>query len=107
MIFKNLTGSVVRVLTQDGTVELKPENWKANVDVSRETIRTVQGMKIARRVFGNITGVPDEKDGVCYVVSKQVGEALKMEGRSSDILIPDDMVRNGSEVLGCKYLSFA
>lgn len=52
---------------------------------------------------GEVTGLPDQQDGVAYIVSRQVAEALP--GRR-DLFIPDETQRNDKDqIIGSKSLA--
>lgn len=65
------------------------------------TIETDGGSTIPlfRTTFGAIAGLPDPAEGVVYLVSNSVAQAV----RRDDVLIVDDLVRDGEgRILGCR-----
>lgn len=60
-------------------------------------------LPLVRRKFGAVSGLPDPKDGVAYIVSQIIADALP---ERRDLLVPADVVRGADgQVIGCK--SFA
>ena len=69
-------------------------------DVSIE----IDGVEIptSRTVFGEITGLPEEADGVFYIVSQLVKSAA---ANRKDLLVPAEVLRDeGGKILGCRSL---
>ena len=103
----NLTGNDIRILIHEGEKVIKKAAWQAKCRVDRRQVDEIDGIPITVNTKEIPVGVPNEKDGTIYIVSKVVGEKLKEMGRTDDILVPDEIVRSGSVILGCKSLTKA
>jgi hypothetical protein len=79
-----------------------------------EEIRTYDGtiqperggplIPIYAKGFGDLTGLPDPKMGVRYVVSIVAAQAARKLGRY-DVMVVDDMVRDEvGTIIGCRSL---
>lgn len=99
----NMTPHAVRVLDDNNTViaTLVSEGI-ARVSSETRTVATLNGIPVTETIFGEVTGLPPETEGVYLIVSRMVASAAK--GRS-DLLVPGLQVRNESgQVIGCKSL---
>ena len=55
---------------------------------------------VNRVVFGDVVGLPEAEDGIFYIVSRIVKNAIP---HRSDCLVPDDIVRDDKGVIiGCR-----
>lgn len=60
------------------------------------------GTLLTHTTFGEVDGLPEEEEGVFYIVSQMVKSALSDRG---DLLVPAEIVRDGRGVIiGCKSL---
>jgi hypothetical protein len=99
----NLTPHEVTVVGPNGDILMKiPASGNvARCSVSRTVIGKLNGIPVAKSVIGDVEGLPEPKEGVVYVVSRVVAEALR--GLRDDIIIPDDAVRDHEgRIIGCK-----
>jgi len=97
----NLTPHNINVVGEDGqVVQTFPASGDlARCQVSREQVGEINGIPVNRTVFGDVTGLPEQQEGVVYVVSALVAQAA---GRD-DVLIPDDTVRDEEgRIIGCR-----
>lgn len=54
--------------------------------------------------FGQVEGLPEPEEGVYYIVSRLVMDALK--NQRSDLLVPNDIIRNEkNQIVGCGSLA--
>lgn len=98
----NLTPHTINIVGADGqVVQSFPASGElARCSVDREHVGEVNGIAVNRTVFGAVTGLPEQQEGVVYVVSALVAQAAK--GRD-DVLIPDDTVRDEQgRIIGCR-----
>lgn len=100
MRFVNCTPHAINILREDGsTVTVEPSGTVVRVSTSQEVIDTIDGIPVVRTVFTNIT-LPELQDGVVYIVSTVVLQAMQQLGiRRNDIVAPDTgstAVRDGS-----------
>lgn len=69
-----------------------------------EKIGEVDGIKINRRSFGVVTGLPEPKGDTIYIVSQIVAQAVK--GLRNDCFIVDETIRNEQgQIVGCNALA--
>lgn len=99
----NLTPHSLHVIVDATTHTILPSGPPARAAMTREQIGTLDAGEFAvplfRTTFGEITGLPDPQDGVVYLVSNIVAQAV----RRDDVLIVDDMVRDSEgRILGCR-----
>lgn len=63
----------------------------------------IDGIKITKQTFGEVTGLPEPRDGVYYIVSKIVAQACPDR---HDLLIPGPAVKGeDGRPIGCNGLS--
>ena len=106
----NLTPHPVVIVDVEGN---KKFTFKKSGSVARcvpdrvldDSIRIGRHMiPVNRTMFTTVKGVPEEKEGVRFIVSKPVANALK--GIRHDLLIPDQTIRDDNGViLGCRALA--
>lgn len=97
----NLTPHDINIIGNDGQVlQTFPASGDlARCQVSREQVGEVNGIPVNRTVFGAVTGLPEQQEGVVYIVSALVAQATKRD----DVLIPDDAVRDEQgRIIGCR-----
>lgn len=65
-------------------------------------VETLSGIPIYEAVYGDVVGLPEEKDGVVYIVSGMVNAAA--EGRG-DVYSPGSLIRDDEgRPVGCRGL---
>jgi len=99
----NLTPHEITVVASNGDVLMKiPVSGQvARCSVTRTVIGKLGGIPVVRSVMGEVEGLPPESEGVYFVVSRVVAEAMK--GVRDDLIIPDDSVRDAEgRIIGCK-----
>lgn len=70
---------------------------------SSQTVQNIAGIPITETVFGETTDLPQQQAGVFLIVSRLV---LAANPDRSDLLVPNDMVRDDSgNIIGCKSLA--
>lgn len=73
----------------------------ARCKVERKITGYINNIPETHTVFGEVEGLPEPQDGIIYIVSSLVAQAVKRD----DIYIPDDVVRDGTgKIVGCKSL---
>ena len=98
----NYTPHVVTMVDGDNNIILElPSNGVARCSSTRYAVGQVNGIPMNRTVFGEISGLPDPKDGTYIVVSRIVAEAA---GDSrNDLLVVDDTVRGADgQIIGAR-----
>ena len=105
----NLTPHRLRLVQTDGvTLELAPEGL-ARCETTRAHAYGLpldggRSITVHRVVVGAVTGLPDPRDDVRYVVSRQVAEAVA--AHRTDCLIVDETVRDEQgRIVGARALA--
>lgn len=69
------------------------------VSCESRKVDTIEGVDIYENIYGEVTGLPEFEEGVYYVVSAMVRQALP--GRK-DLLSPGQLIRNkAGQPIGC------
>lgn len=101
---KNATQHTVNVFV-DGkeAIVLVPTGVLPRVQQQEEVVDTINGIKITKQTFSEPYGLPEEEEGVFWVVSRLTAEAAK---NRKDLLVPGPMVRGeDGRPVGCNGLS--
>ena len=104
MEFFNLTPYRIDIITDDGTVSIAPYGFVARISMVTVTVETLEsGIAIVDSRLGEPVGIPEQKDGVGYIVSDLVRTAL---WDREDLFSPGDMVRDleGKATGSCQSL---
>lgn len=103
---RNLTPHPINLITPHGEVTIQPDPEltppRVSTTSNAATPINLDGVEIPVSIVGtgSLTGLPDECDGVAYVVSRMVAEAAP---HRRDLLIPDGLVRDQQgRVIGCQ-----
>ena len=101
----NLTPHVIDIHHSSGVLTLQPSGAIARLAVSRSPRPpvTVDGAELSvfAPTLGEISGLPDPRDGTVYVVSALVADAAKR----GDVMSPGGLVRDaGGNPCGCMGL---
>lgn len=100
----NRTEHEVKIFNVIGTIvpDMVLEQYKGEpIRVSCESrkVDTVEGIDIYENIYGEVTGLPEFKEGVFYVVSAMVRQALP---ERKDLLSPGQLIRNEEgQPVGC------
>jgi hypothetical protein hcinC1_00210 len=69
------------------------------VSCESRKVDVVEGIDIYENIYGEVTGLPEFKEGVYYVVSAMVRQALP---HRRDLLSPGQLIRNEQgQPIGC------
>ncbi|WP_405107994.1 hypothetical protein OG559_25405 [Micromonospora sp. NBC_01405] len=105
----NLTPHVVRLVGDGVTVEVPPAGPPARVvlrpDREDGAVRVGPLVVPLKRTAASpvVTGVPDRRSGVLFIVARAVAEALP---ERDDLVYPHDTVRDAAGVVvGCRSLA--
>jgi hypothetical protein len=86
--------------------ETIPSSGFARAKQTSKTTGSLNGYPVKKVEFGGSEGMPAPIPGVNFVVSEITARALKAEGRTEDIFIVTDLVRDeNGRIIGCE--SFA
>lgn len=99
----NLTPHVLNVVDQDGTlVTVPPSGTVARVSTSSTAVFVVNNILVSRSVRGEVQDLPDPQDGVFFLVSMAVRDAVPDR---QDVLSPGDLLRGpDGQPTGCNGL---
>jgi hypothetical protein len=91
-----VSGGKIKKYIRDGTVARVTETVTLAFSIDDCDINDV--------VFGEVVGLPAPTDGVCFIVSAMVKEAVKKSGSGrNDCVSPGNLIRDEKgEVIGCK-----
>lgn len=88
MTFENLTPHPVFVERTDGSlVEFTPTGGVARVDRATLPLPSVRGFRVLMSVYSGVTGLPEPRKGVTFIVSGMVRSALG--DTRPDVVAPD------------------
>jgi hypothetical protein len=76
----------------------------ARCETTVNQIGEIDGIKINRKSFGEVTGLPEPQADTIYVVSAIVAQAVS--GKRDDVYVVDDTIRNEQgQIVGCNALA--
>lgn len=76
------------------------EGEPVRLAVSTQPCQEIDGFRTTKTIFGEPENLPDKKEGVFYIVSQLVKNALP---ERDDLLVPAEVVRDETgRILGCK-----
>ena len=76
------------------------EGEPVRLAVSTQPCPEIDGFRTTKTIFGEPESLPDKKEGVFYIVSQLVKNALP---ERDDLLVPAEVVRDETgRILGCK-----
>lgn len=101
---KNATPHTLNIFVDGKEVmTLEPSGILPRVEQHEEVVDTINGIKITKQTFSEPYGLPEEEEGVFWVVSRLTAEATK---NRKDLLVPGPMVRGeDGRPVGCNGLS--
>ena len=89
------SGIVARCKTDFKTMDI--------LNVDNNYMEETASINIRERFFNKPTDLPPPQDGVLYIVSRIVAEA--MANVRTDLLMVDETIRDGKEIIGCEALA--
>lgn len=104
MKFINLTPHEINIYSGEELIKTVPASGTvARCEQREEVLGKIDGITITEQFFGAVQGVTDQEEGVAYIVSRIVADAITFR---DDLYIPGPMVRdNNGRVIGCQGLS--
>lgn len=85
-------GKIVKIIESSGIARCKEES---------SIIGSINSFDVIQMRFGEVYGLPENKDDVVYIVSCLVAQAEK--GRRNDLLVPGEFFRDkDGKIIGCK-----
>lgn len=109
MKIRNFTPHEVVLLVEDERWVIEPEAEPARIISESESVE-IPGLPevvvVIRPCTSTCTvkGLPDPEDGTILLASSMVAEASAATGRT-DVYAPDQLVREGGAVVGCRGLA--
>lgn len=90
--------NAIGIKTPDMVLE-KYEGEPIRVSCESRKVGTIEGVDIYENVYGEVTGLPEFEEGVYYVVSAMVRQALP---HRKDLLSPGQLIRSkAGQPVGC------
>jgi len=101
----NKTPHAVHIVDENGQLVRTYEKGDSQIRLAVKTVQDtslVDGTPTSRTEFGEPEGLPEFVEGVFYIVSQLVKNALP---NRTDLLVPAEVVRDEKgNILGCKSL---
>jgi hypothetical protein len=107
MTIVNLTPHVLNIVNADTSVrvDLPPSGEVARVATARMQTGEAGGLPLFETRFGEVTGLPDAREGVIFVVSGLVAGHPSVRDRA-DVYSPGELVRGpDGQPIGCRGLT--
>lgn len=105
MIILNATPHEVNLLLNDTQIRFEKSDLVPRVKQSNINVEPLQynglSIPIKKTELGDLEGLPEETQGIYYIVSLLVLEAGKKIGRN-DLLAPDTVRDSNGNIIGCK-----
>ena len=101
----NLTPHEIMVYDAAGesVLQVIPSSGMARAAQTREPLADINGIPVSKTGYGAVEGLPDQRDGVVYIVSVLTAQAAPDR---KDLYIVDELVRDDTgRILGCKALA--
>lgn len=97
----NLTPHPINIIVDGVTITLQSSGI-ARCAENIECAGIVDGVPVIRKTLGDVTGLPEQEDGVFYIVSL----AVAMAARRPDVLAIGESIRDEKgNIIGCKSLA--
>lgn len=99
----NLTPHCINVVDSEGKALASfPSAGLARISSTTEVVGEINGLPLTKTLFGEVEGLPEEKEGVFYIVSAMIKSTLP---NRRDLLVPGLQVRDDQgRVIGCQSL---
>lgn len=103
-IILNYTPHTVNIIDQEGNqIQDFPSQGEARCQQTTKAVGVIGSVPITSTTFGEVTGLPKETEGIYYIVSRLIRQALPQR---MDLLVPNDMVRDETgKIIGCRSLA--
>lgn len=90
----NLTPHDINVVQGEKKITIPKEGIVVRVEELRKEKPSLDGYKIEEVSYGDVLNMPAPQKGVLYIVSNLTATALQSKGRTRDILIPGELLRD-------------
>lgn len=109
-MFINLMPHEVVILPADGGEIRIPSTGLARCKAGRVVVDRVSvdgvSIPVTEVVIGEVENLPEPQEGVVFIVSLLVAQKAARDGRTADILVPDESVRDeAGRIIGCRALA--
>jgi len=107
MALVNLTPHALTVLPREGeAITIPTSGIVARVATARAVVECLPGgIEVFMTSFGEVTGLPEPREGFVFIVSGLVAGHPSLRGRT-DVLSPGELVRGpDGQPVGCRGLS--
>ena len=102
-MIKNCTPHKVSIHADDTILEFPSCAIVPRCEQHAELIGKIDNIQITKQIFGDVTDLPEQEDGVYLIVSRLVATACP---NRSDLLVPGPLIRDEEgKVVGCNGLS--
>lgn len=105
MIIINATPHSITLIVNDNYITFEKSDIVPRVNQTSKNVEPLQynglSVPIKKTTLGELEGLPDETQGIYYIVSLLVLEAGKKLGRT-DLLAPDTVRDASGNIIGCK-----
>ena len=100
----NLTPHGINIMTGPNTgIYIPVSGIVARCQSTRQQVGEVNGIPVNRTKYGEVYDLPDQQDGVCYIVSLAVAKACPDR---YDLFVVDDTVRDeNGKIIGVRALA--
>lgn len=104
----NLTPHAINIISEEGTKTIEPSGKLARVQTELHYTGSRHGIEFFCSIFGDIEGLPEEKDNHIFIVSGMVLSAIIGATTRDDVFAPADLVMdNEGKIIGCKGLRWS
>lgn len=81
-----------------------PSSGLARCATLEKQIAVIDGVRVNRRTFGEVTGLPEPQEGTVFIVSALVAQAVS--GQRDDVYVVDETIRDSEgRIIGCGALA--
>lgn len=103
-MIKNYTPHTVTICLDDGPNLVLESKGVARCMSGEQMIGSIEGVPVYRIAFGSVFGLPEKEEGVVYIVSRIVAEALS--GIRDDVYVVSGTFRDDEgNIIGCRGLA--
>lgn len=103
MKFINLTPHKINLITKEGSaIIISPSGTIARCSVTQEKIGELNGVTLYKSIYGEVTDLPEEKEGNIYIVSSLVAGRVNRK----DVVVPCKFLRDDEgNIIGAEGLT--
>ena len=99
----NLTPHPINVIVDGQVVNQYPSMGVLRASSCSRIIGEVDGIQLSKVTYGEVTGLPEPKQGVMYIVSRAIKKSVPDR---DDCIVPNLLVRDkNGNITGCRGFS--